>query len=65
MHISYYTAVLVLLFFLSNLLKVCSATMVLKKRLRTSIRLEFEESTSFSDKINFNVDVCGRSDVTS
>jgi hypothetical protein len=63
MHISYYTAVLVLLF--SNLLKARSATMVLKKRLRTSICLEFEENTSFSDKINFNVDVCGRSDVTS
>jgi hypothetical protein len=65
MHIIYYyTAVLVLLFF-SNLLKARSATMMLMKRLRSLIRLELTKALVFSDKINFNVDVCGRSDVTS
>lgn len=65
MHIIYYyTAVLVLLFF-SNLLKARSATMMLMKRLRSLIRLELTTALVFSDKINFNVDVCGRSDVTS
>lgn len=65
MHIIYYyTAVLVLLFFL-NLSKACSATMMLMKRLRSLIRLELMKALVFSDKINFNVDVCGRSDVTS
>lgn len=57
MHIIYYyTAVLVLL---------RSATMMLMKRLRSLIRLELMKALVFSDKINFNVDVCGRSDVTS
>lgn len=51
--------------FFSNLLKARSATMMLMKRLRSLIRLELTKALVFSDKINFNVDVCGRSDVTS